>query len=418
MLNLDGDLPRHLLMGKTILEKHTIPTIELFIYPYQGQRYTPHEWLTDLIFALIDSTWGLPGIILFCAFSLAATFTILYSSLSKKLNLRLPIFLLVLWGAAATSINWAARPHIVTMLLLVIWLIWANRLYRGERISLWWFPALMLLWTNLHGEFIAGILVLFAYACGWLVEYIFDRSNTSRETGKKLWLVLVLSLMTSVMNPSGIGSWTTLVGFVNDRYLMSRMIEANSPNFQNPDLYAAFSLLCLSVFLLAIKKARMSVGQGLLLTGFTAMALTATRNIHLYAVVAPFVLAETLLFTRDSPVIGGFETLFQNIEDGRKGLPWSTIAIVVLISVFILRGGSRNFYHFSEPSFPVRAVQWLEQNPQQGRMFNDLNWGGYIANHFWPEQLTFVDSMADTTGKVTREYETILTLQNGWQNSD
>jgi hypothetical protein len=60
-------------------------------------------------------------------------------------------------------------------------------------------------------------------------------------------------------------------------------------------------------------------------------------------------------------------------------------------------------------------VEWLERNPQQGRMFNDLNWGGYIANHLWPEQKTFVDSMADTTGKVTREYETILTLQAGWQ---
>ncbi|MGE5377666.1 MAG: hypothetical protein ACM3XO_21605 [Bacteroidota bacterium] len=48
-------------------------------------------------------------------------------------------------------------------------------------------------------------------------------------------------------------------------------------------------------------------------------------------------------------------------------------------------------------------------------MFNDLNWGGYIANHLWPSQLTFVDSMSDSTGQVTRDYETILTLQDGWQ---
>jgi hypothetical protein len=248
------------------------------------------------------------------------------------------------------------------------------------------------------------------------VEYIFNRSDTNLEIGKKLWLVLGLSLIASVINPSGTGSWTTMVGFVNDRYLMSRMVEANSPNFQNPDLYATLGLLCLSVFLLAVKKDRLCVGHGFLLAGFTAMALTATRNVHLYAVIASFVLAETVLFVKGYPLVERFETAFQYIEGGRNGMSWTTVVAVVLISVFILRGQARNFYQFQEQAFPVRAVQWLEQNPQQGRMFNDLNWGGYIANHLWPNQLTFVDSMADTTGNVTREYETILTLQDGWQN--
>lgn len=48
-------------------------------------------------------------------------------------------------------------------------------------------------------------------------------------------------------------------------------------------------------------------------------------------------------------------------------------------------------------------------------MYNDLNWGGYIAFHLWPEQLTFIDSMADVTGEVTMQYEIILTLTDGWQ---
>ena len=49
-------------------------------------------------------------------------------------------------------------------------------------------------------------------------------------------------------------------------------------------------------------------------------------------------------------------------------------------------------------------------------MFNDLNWGGYLALHLWPEQLTFIDSMADVTGEVTMQYETVITLADGWQN--
>jgi hypothetical protein len=416
MLNLDGDLPRHLLMGRTILQTHTVPTRELFIYPYQGQTYTPHEWLTDLIFALISSYLGLAGLILTCALSLATTFTILYSYLVVKLNIRLPVLILVLWGAVATSINWAVRPHLISMLFLAIWLVWCDCLYRGSKIRLWWFPALMVLWTNLHGEFIAGILVLLAYGFGWLVEYIFDRPKAVLATGRRLWLVLIMSLIASVMNPSGTGSWQTMIGFVNDRYLMSRMLEASSPNFQNPDLYATLGLLCLSIFLLAVKKDRLPVGNGFLLAGFTAMALMAIRNVHLYAVVAPFVLAETLLFVGGYPMVSRFETAFQNIEGGAKGLSWTATGAVILISLLVLRGETQRVYGFSEPAFPVRAVEWLEQHPQQGRMFNDLNWGGYIANHLWPSQLSFIDSMADTTGQVTREYEAILTVQDGWQD--
>lgn len=49
-------------------------------------------------------------------------------------------------------------------------------------------------------------------------------------------------------------------------------------------------------------------------------------------------------------------------------------------------------------------------------MFNYLNWGGYITFHLYPEQLAFVDSVADVTGEVTMEYETVIDLLPGWDD--
>jgi hypothetical protein len=49
-------------------------------------------------------------------------------------------------------------------------------------------------------------------------------------------------------------------------------------------------------------------------------------------------------------------------------------------------------------------------------MYNDLNWGGYIELNLWPQQKTFMDSIADVTGEATKKYETILTTANGWEN--
>jgi len=416
MLNLDGDLPRHLLTGKYILETRSFPTTEPFIHPYFNQPYVPHEWLTDVIFYITYTYAGLAGTVALSALLIASTFAVLYNKLSTRLSLRIPIFMIVAWGAIATSLNWAVRPHLVSMFLLAIWLVWADDLRRGEKIPLWWLPVFMLAWSNLHGEFIAGILVLLAYSVGWGMDYLLDPANTSLSAGKNIWLALLLSILASLLNPGGIGPWVSILGFVNNQYLMSRMMEANTPNFQMPEMRVLLGLLAISIFLLAIKKEKLSAGQGLLLAGFSAMSLIAIRNIHLYGVVAPFVLAETLEVSRNFRLIDRLEVTLQNVEGKIKGIIWPVLTVISLSAFVITNNTMQRFYQFNPPMFPVQAVEWLERNPQQGKMFNELNWGGYLALHLWPEQLTFVDSMADTSGEVTMQYEIVITLADGWQD--
>jgi len=302
------------------------------------------------------------------------------------------------------------------MFLLTIWLIWVDDLNRDKKVHILKFPIFMLVWANLHGEFIAGILVLLAYFAGWAINYTIDRKSTSLGTGKNIGLVLVLSTLASLINPGGAGPWIGILGFVNNQYLMSRMLEANTPNFQMIEMKIFLSLLVISIFLLAIKKERISTAQGLLLAGFSAMGLMAVRNIHLYGIVAPFVLAETLVETKVFVSLSKLEFTLEKIEDQIKGAFWSTIIVLILSTYIIINIDARNFYQFTSPMFPTQAIEWLENNSQEGRMFNDLNWGGYIAWKLWPNQLTFIDSMADVTGEVTMEYETAITLSENWEN--
>jgi hypothetical protein len=86
------------------------------------------------------------------------------------------------------------------MFMLAIWLVWADDLRRGEKIPLWRFPVFMLLWSNLHGEFIAGILALLAYAVGWVIDYLLDPANASLSVGKNIWLALLLTILVSLAN--------------------------------------------------------------------------------------------------------------------------------------------------------------------------------------------------------------------------
>lgn len=414
MLNLDGDLPRHLAFGRLILSEHQIPPTEPLIYPYENRPYTSHEWLSQVIYWRIYSVAGLPGLVFSAAILLSTTFYILYSYLVKQFSMRLPVLFIVAWGAFATSLNWAIRPHLFSMLLLAIWLIWVDRLRCGEDISIWRFPILMILWSNFHGIFIAGILVLFAYAAGWAVDYLFAKEG-NLATGKRLWLVLTLSVAGTVLNPGGADSWVSILSFVNNQYLMSRMLEANSPNFQSPDMRIIFLLLVFSIFLLAVKREKFTSGQGFLLAGFTAMSLMAFRNIQLYGIVAPFVLAEAITRFADFPVLKRLETTLINIEDKITGVVYPVVIVILLGAFVLISPISQALYQFDPETFPVEAVTWLRSNPQSGNMFNELNWGGYLEMNLYPQK-TFIDSAADVTGEITMDYETVLTTGKGWED--
>jgi hypothetical protein len=73
-------------------------------------------------------------------------------------------------------------------------------------------------------------------------------------------------------------------------------------------------------------------------------------------------------------------------------------------------------YQFNPRVFPTRAVDWLEENPLEGRMFNEFNWGGYLLYRLWPQELVFVDSQSDFYGEpLIRDYEKILLAQGNWR---
>jgi hypothetical protein len=65
---------------------------------------------------------------------------------------------------------------------------------------------------------------------------------------------------------------------------------------------------------------------------------------------------------------------------------------------------------------PVQAVDWLEQHPQEGNMFNQFAWGGYILYRMWPNEAVFIDGQTDFYGEtLMREYIEVITLTDGWE---
>jgi len=414
MLNADGDLPRHLATGRLILETGKIPLSEPFVYPYLGQPYVPHEWLFGVIFYVIYKFTGLSGLVLCSAFLLAAAFTLLYDHLSKKYSLLFPVLLLTLWGAAVSSLHWITRPHIFTMLFLVIWLIWMDRLRNGEPLRLWKFLFLMLLWCNLHAEFMMGILVTGAFLVGWVWERRERPTETSLVIGKRMLTVLLVSLPITLINPAVYQPWLRVINYLRNDYLMTVINETNPPDFLQSGFWILLVLMILSVILIILNLRKIPRADLLLMLGITLMTLTSARSVHLYGILAPFCLAGLFVDLKQVPWIAKYEKMFLQMETQLR--VYLAAVLVTLISLFVLITGQRiDLYKFDQHLFPVQAVAWLRNHPQSGNLFNDFNWGGYLILMSEPKQLVFIDSMADHTGVLTKEYAQAIAPGGNWQ---
>ena len=188
LLNMDGDLGRHLTIGNYILDSLSIPTQDVFSHTMESFQLTPHEWLAQVIFALSYRLAGLDGVVIISALLIATTFTLVYKQCMKQSNMLLLSLGMTILGVAAASLHWLARPHLFTLLFTVLWIGEMEYTRKTGSIRLWALPLLMLTWVNFHGAFIVGFLIWGAY----LIDSLITSRNKRmvEESGSRLnvWL--------------------------------------------------------------------------------------------------------------------------------------------------------------------------------------------------------------------------------------
>ncbi|MHB8779720.1 MAG: hypothetical protein ACYC6R_18465 [Anaerolineales bacterium] len=415
LFNLDGDLGRHITIGNYIIANKTIPTHDIFSHTKFGQPLTPHEWLAQVIFALGHKVLSLGGAVLITAIFIACSFVLVYHDSRQRSNMPLLSLGFTVLAAAASSIHWLARPHIFTFLYLAIWTYCLENIQRNKKIPVWVFGIIMLLWANTHGAFIAGFAVWGAYITGHILESLIQKHQ--HETKLRTWLYIgVLAFIATLINPDGIRLWGTSFGFIGNTYLVSHTQEYQPANFHVPGTWPFLAIISLSILILCLKKHRLLISHGLLLTGWTVMGLYSARNIPLYAIIVTPILIEASAKLLLGTSWESIEINLLKIENSIRGIFWPILSIG--LAILLLRTQRLQAYNTYDPSiFPVKAVDWLIENPQEGRIFNQFTWGGYLLYREWPEQLVFIDGQTDFYGEaLTREYERVISTSEGWEN--
>jgi hypothetical protein len=166
----DCDTGWHIRAGEWIIANGRVPTTDLFSFSKPNQPWYAWEWLSEVIWAWLHAHGGLAAVVLFSIALLAVTFTVLFRLTCRDAN---PVVAAVLTMIAAvtSSIHWLARPHLFSLLFLALFCGALARIRSGED-RLWrvpyfiLLPAATVLWTNLHGGFFVGVVMIAVYGLG------------------------------------------------------------------------------------------------------------------------------------------------------------------------------------------------------------------------------------------------------------
>lgn len=434
-LSADGDPGRHLTVGGYILTTGAIPQADVFSHTMAGQPFVPYEWLAEVLSALSYRVAGLAGPVLLHGAVIGLTFVVLLRHLLGRDHPRAVAVLVTVLAVSASLVHWLARPHVFTFLGAAVFAAVLDGWQAGRlgRRWLWTLAPAMLLWANLHGGFLIGLILIGAYLGADLLRCLGGTHDQARGALARLRTLLPLAgavLLATLANPAGPALLTHATGYLGKRLLVDLTQEYTSPDFHSPALLPFVALLLALLVVVAWSRRRPSLHEGLLMVGFTYFALYSQRNIPLFAIVlAPPLAAQLAELPRPNgavgralglagPLLGRASGERRRAEPRTSGLLWPALAFsaLFLLAAAQQRAGLRPLGVAFDPALqPVAAADYLVAHPPAGRGFNQLRWGGYLLHRLWPAQQVFIDGQTDFYGEpLTREYMQVSDLAAGW----
>jgi hypothetical protein len=421
---VDTDTWWHLRAGSWMLEKGEILRTDPFSLTKQGEPWTYPGWLAQVTLYGVFHNLGFAGLNLLTAILVVIAFSFIWPLLDAPPLMR--AFILIL-AATVSAVYWSARPQIFSFTLSAIFLWSLTQAANGQLRQLWILPPLMALWSNLHGGFAIGFLLIGAFLFGELIELVLDvrlrpQSNAvvARDHKDKIRSLVIIGLVCAgavAINPHGPQMLLYPFKTVSVGVLQEYIEEWQSPNFHRLEVQPFLWMLMLTAVALALSRARKRAVDLLLMIGFASLSLLAARNIATFALVAAPVLAiqsnavlkpllEKQARRPDFP-----ESIAQRINI----ILFIILALVALIKVAIPLRDQVNRDAVAG-QVPVEAVAYLHEHPDLGPLFNSYNWGGYVIWALYPDHLSFVDGRTDLFGdEILEGYLNAWRAEPGWE---
>jgi hypothetical protein len=436
----DCDTGWHIRTGQWILANRQVPLRDIFSFSKAGEPWFAWEWLSDVVFAQLYAFGGLKAVVLFAILMLSATFTGLYFLVRRKSNPAVAI-LVTMIASAAASIHWLARPHLFTLLFLVLFYAALERVKSGRRRFagipiLAALPIISILWTNLHGGFFVGALMVGAYGLGELLRMAFSADIESRPAMRRdaraFLLTAAACFAVSVINPYTYHLHSHLLQYLRDPWNSEHIMEFFSPSFHHPTAIFFEAMLILGTVAVVHHLRHGRFTEPILMLVWAHGGLLATRNIPIFMIVSAPAVGATiqhwLLALPQMNVAGWLRNAAERFNRVARetaetdAMPRfhliSVLVSALVVAIILAPHPPRKFRaEFDPKSYPAAALATVRQDAN-ARIFTNDEWGDYLIYSLYPHHKVFVDGRSDFYGdEFENKYIGVLNAKYGWEKT-
>jgi len=459
-----SDFGTHLAIGRHIWEHREISAPEFLNYTALGLTNYFHEWGFQLILYAVYSVGGAIGVSLFCWLAVCCIFYLIYRVCVLRGAHPLMAVLAIFCFSGFLRIRIQPRPEILTYLFISICLYIFSEYYYGMRKKLAYvFPVLMLLWGNIHGSYLIGLILWGVFFTDALARAAWNKEL--RWEKLKGWVgpqlaIGALGLVFCGFSPDGysmllmplrvlsrdktggglqgmfmsISELTPVVGTGMYVYYKAAAVIASISL-----LLGAFGrrvflldiLLAVMAFKGAWDSARavsmiglfLSPGISIQITGFLAWVYGQFEKVG--AITKGNEKSRSQRRRKPSEVEKGAKAQAESrVNAGRQKSKWAYhLAFGVVAAALIGFGMIGNLFSFSqleygigitEHKFSFRAAEFLRKNPIKGNMFNFFDIGGFLDWQLYGQAMTFIDGRA-IRQDVFQDHQVVTGAMPGWE---
>jgi len=413
----DPDFWFHLKIGQFIVQNAQIPRVEIFSCTNLGQPYVAHGWLSGVIFYLIYSRFGQNLLIGVFAVLTALAFWIIFKRSSEHTFTR---GLSVLLGVWTVLPNIGVRPRVFTLLLATCYFhILSRYLTDSKSRRLWWLVPMMVLWVNLHGAFLIGLVFIGLTMAGVVIDAWIDRDTVGVvwPRMKALLMVLIACALAALINPYGTRIYSQIFSVLSSPIYQYVGADWLSPDFHQPEQLPLITLILLSTTVLVLSPRRVRPSQLLFFLATLYMTFRMQRNAIVFAIVATSLLADysgalwDSLFTGDPKKSTSFWTGLRP--------PILNLLLLLPLVLFVIKVKQVVYVPPTQQMavVPLNAVQYLKDHGIQGCTFTEPNvWSDYLI---WatPANPVFIDGRDVYSTEFVKQYIEIVQGQRDWRVS-
>jgi len=364
---LDADFGWHVRLGQYILA-HGIPKTDPFSYTMPSYPFIDHEWLTNILLFPLFTQLGMVGT---SAVFVVICFVAVGIQIPRK-NLWLAVVPVV--GALTILFPYfGVRNQVISWLFfsLLMKLLWDEKLWQRWR---WTLPLIMLLWVNMHGSFLFGIVIVGLF----IGTRIMRKQATASDIG-----VFLLSVGAMLLNPYGLRMLQESWVLASDENLHWRYGEWMPVIFEKNILVYCYFIFSVGFILSIRKKVRKDTLVCLVI--ILAAGISSIRHLPFFIIAAIPYTTQALAFWMHT--VGKQKKQILLV----KQVSWGLVTVIIGVCLLSMKiEYTRAATLTEEKAYPKDAVMYLREHMPQKNILSVYEWGGYLD---WklPEKKVFSD---------------------------